>query len=71
MAVVPLCTQEVNHVYILFSITQIIANTLASLDKLFCDLGREDEQCRSKDDSLEPTIQPIIITSNCETVSIV
>ena len=59
MAVDPVCTQEVNPVYILFSITRITADALASLDELFCDLGGEVEQCRSKDDSIEPTIQPI------------
>jgi hypothetical protein len=59
MVVVPVCTQEVNPVYILFSITRITADASASSDKLFCDLGREDEQCQSKDDSIEPTIQPI------------
>ncbi len=57
--VVPVCIQEVNPVYKLFSITWITADALASLDELFCDLDGEDELCRSKDDdSLEPTIQP-------------
>jgi hypothetical protein len=59
MALVPVCTQELNPVYILFSITPITVDASASLDKLFCDLGGEDEQCQSKDDSLEPTILPI------------
>jgi hypothetical protein len=38
MVLVSVCTtQEVNHVYILFSITQITANASASLDEHFCD----------------------------------